>query len=393
MESTVPTSLPSLLPGNPASVAVAFATISDPRRACSVIYPLPAVLSLAVAALLCAHTSVLAMAEWGARQPAELLQALGFPADRTPHQSTLHRLFRRLDPQALSRALQVVFDQTGERTRGEQGVAIDGKAQRGRLPFQTGGPVVHALTAFCPEQGTVLSEAPIEQGSEKAQAELTVAPTVLATLDWHGRVLTGDAEYCQRALCQQVLEAGGDYLLVVKGNQPALYRAVKALFHAGDTIPADRRAQTVNRGHGRTAELRQLVVADHPPQVFPAWPGVAQAFRLERQWSEQGQRKRQVRYGITSLPPAVASPARLLALRRRHWLIENRLNRAKDVALHEDASLIHVGNGPSVCSLLRDLALSLLHRAGCHQITARLRLHSQCPHHAVALLLQPPPRA
>jgi hypothetical protein len=72
-------------------------------------------------------------------------------------------------------------------------------------------------------------------------------------------------------------------------------------------------------------------------------------------------------------------------------LIENRGHRAKDVSLGDDASLIHVGQGPNVFSLLRDAALSLLHRAGYHAIASRLRYHAQYPEEAVALLLHPSP--
>jgi hypothetical protein len=50
----------------------------------------------------------------------------------------------------------------------------------------------------------------------------TVEPALIRQIDWQGCVLTGDALYCQHALCSQVAEAGGDYLLVVKENQPSL---------------------------------------------------------------------------------------------------------------------------------------------------------------------------
>lgn len=98
-----------------------------------------------------------------------------------------------------------------------------------------------------------------------------------------------------------------------------------------------------------------------------------------------------MRYGLTSLAPAVGTPRRLLALKRGHWRIENRLHRLKDVALGEDASLIHCGQGPTVMALLRDAALSLLHRTGVRRISARLRYHSQHPAAAVALLLADSP--
>ena len=41
-----------------------------------------------------------------------------------------------------------------------------------------------------------------------------------------GNVITGDALYCQRDYCQQLLDAGGDYLVIVKKNQRELYDAL-----------------------------------------------------------------------------------------------------------------------------------------------------------------------
>jgi len=57
---------------------------------------------------------------------------------------------------------------------------------------------------------------------ENKEAELTVAPELLKPIEWEGQVVTGEAMFCQRNLCQQVVKLGGDYLFVVKGNQPRL---------------------------------------------------------------------------------------------------------------------------------------------------------------------------
>jgi predicted transposase YbfD/YdcC len=385
--------------GAPPSLAAAFTLVPDPRRSASVTYPLAAVLALAVAALLANHSSVLAIAEWGRRQGEGLLARFGFPDGRAPCQSTLQRLFRRLDPDAISAALSAHLAPTvapDPAARGAQGVAIDGKAQRGRLQYQAGGSPVHALAAFAHERGVVLAQEPIDRDATKSEAELTVAPALLARVDWRGRVLTGDALFCQRHLCRQVLRAGGDYLLVVKANQPALHQDLVRLF---DRLPGtppplpllDRReARTRECGHGRQDEVRHLI-ASTDLAGYLDWPGAAQVFRVERTWRERGRPRGQVRYGITSLPPAVGTAARLLELKRGHWAIENRLHRPKDVALGEDASLVHVGQGPTVLAMLRDTAISLLHRAGVRALTARLRQHSQHPEAAVALVCGPPP--
>ena len=277
----------------------AFATVPDPRRGQGTRFALPALLALAVTALLTNHLSVLALAEWGAGQSVLVLQALGFPDGVTPHQSTLHRLFRKLDPVALTTALSPCFDQMASPPppRGTEGVAIDGKAQRGRLAFAHTGSPVHALSAVSHGSNLVLAQLPIVAHADKAEAELTVAPTLIARLDWRGRVFTGDALFCQRKLCAQVMQAGGDYLLIVKDNQPTLHKDLRLLFDPPNpSLPlSDRRAAaSLDYGHGRHRELRGLV-ASTDLNGYSGWPGLAQVWRWERTWQEQHPTKREVR--------------------------------------------------------------------------------------------------
>lgn len=390
MESTV----------SPASLAAAFANLPDPRRAASVVYPLAAILAMTVAALLANCVSVLAIAEWGADQTPDLLAVLGFPSAQTPCQSTLQRLFAKLDGDALGALLTTVFGPVAILPPAElQGIAIDGKAQRGRLRFPQGGGPVHVLRAYCHDLRLVLAEEPIlaPAGTEKGDAELTVAPDLLRRLDWQGRVLTGDALFCQRDLCQQVCTAGGDYLLTVKANQPALLADLRLFFDPPTAEPAWlrtdlRTAQSLDYGHGRILERRTLT-ASSDLTGYLGWPHVAQVLRIERTWHEHSVRKRCVDYAITSLPPDRADADVLLRLKRGHWTIENRLHWCLDVVLCEDASLIHAGQGPRVMSLLRALALNLLRLAGLDQIAATLRAHSRHPDRAVSHVLQPLTRA
>lgn len=389
----------SMPDADPASLAMALAAVPDPRRHASIRYPLGGMLALTVSALLAGQHSVLAIAEWGARQPAEVLRRLGFGAGPTPCQSTLQRLFVRLDVAAVARALTAHVAPAVGGAGSPTGISLDGKALRGQLQFRATGSPVDLLTAVCHATGLALAHEPITAaGASKAAAELTVAPALIAQLEWAGRVLTGDALFCQRQLCQQVHAAGGDYLLLVKGNQPALERDIALLFDppAGTNPlpPLDRRAaRTIDRGHGRQREVRHLV-ASTDLTGYLAWPGLAQVFRLERTWLERGVHKQRVQYGITSLDTTSGTPARLLALKRGHWGIENGLHRVKDVLFGEDASLIHAGHGPLVLALLRDTAVNLLYRAGTRQVASCLRRFSQHPQQALDLvLLSPPTRA
>jgi len=96
-------------------------------------------------------------------------------------------------------------------------------------------------------------------------------------------------------------------------------------------------------------------------------------------------------YGISSLDPEWGTPDRLQALKRGHWLIENRLHWRKDVTFDEDVSLFHVGQGPLVMAALRDIAINLLHASGVRRIASRLRALSQFPAEAIAIVTRPSP--
>lgn len=137
-------------------------------------------------------------------------------------------------------------------------------------------------------------------------------------------MLTGDALFCQRNICQQVCEAGGDYVILVKANQGTSFNDIRLLCEDPDpaaTLTDRREATTVDSGHGRCADTRYLI-ASTDLVGYLDWPHHTQVFRYERTWTEQGTFHAVVRYGITSLPPQVADAKELLALKRAHWQID-----------------------------------------------------------------------
>lgn len=398
MQSTNPSHLPATphvhfsLPTS--SLLQAFSCVQDPRRRQGTRFPLPAVLTLAVAAILSNHLSLTAIAEWGADLAPDLKRAFGFPKPRTPHLSTLQRLFSRLDPAALASALRDYFDPhlPGQLPpRGSHGVAIDGKALRGRLPHEpTRTHPVHTVSAFSHELGVVLAQIAVQ--SQLHQGELTVVPTLLDQGSWQGRVLTGDALYCQRKLCAQVVEAEGDYLVLVDDNQPTLKADIEQVFAPppplaaghGEIVMEEQQAQKVDKGHGRL-EVREIRVSSEL-QEYLDWPYLAQVFEVRRRWTQKGVVKEQVRLGITSLPQEVAGPERLLALKRGHWGVENRLHWVKDEVLGEDRSQVQRGAGPDILAMLRSCAVNCLRRAGKQHIASTLRGNSRKPAATLKLL-------
>lgn len=109
------------------------------------------------------------------------------------------------------------------------------------------------------------------------------------------------------------------------------------------------------------------------------FPYVAQVFSIERETTAllTGEFRRERVYGVTSLTPEKASPARLLAHNRHHWTIENGLHWIRDWAFDEDRCRIRRGAGARVMASLRNLAISLLRLAGAASISVALRFCSR----------------
>jgi predicted transposase YbfD/YdcC len=325
-----------------------------------------------------------------------------------------------------------LFVQLFEHTPAERGacaVAIDGKAQRGRLKFEEDKSYpVHAVSLVEHETGIVLTQGHVQradtettgrpakaeptdepkrgkkgkpaelteqeqQEGKKQRSELAVAYRLIAHIDWRGKVLTGDALSCQRWLCAAILLAGGDYLFLVKANQPQLLADLSLLF--APPAPAKRagvgilrlpeqQTEITDKGHGRV-EIRSIRVSSEL-KGYSDWPGLDQVFQIRRSFQSKGEWHEEVRYGVSSLPANLGIPERLLALKRGHWTIENGLHYVKDVTLGEDGSTIHADNGPKIMAALRHTALSLLRRAGVSTIAARLRYNSGHPEAALHLL-------
>jgi predicted transposase YbfD/YdcC len=78
--------------------------------------------------------------------------------------------------------------------------------------------------------------------------------------------VTIDAIGCQKAIAKRIVEGGGDYVLVVKGNQEKLLADIQETVGKAleGELPAGvvRQHTTQDRGHGRQEE-RSCVVVQH----------------------------------------------------------------------------------------------------------------------------------
>jgi predicted transposase YbfD/YdcC len=341
------------------SLMAALQQIRDPRKPRGVRYRLVDLLTLLILAKLGGEDSLKGMSEWVRLRGEALVNLLHLERNSLPHQTTYERLLDRLDSLQVE---QVIGDFFAQQTDDNLSLSLDGKVLRGTIPAgETQG--VHLLAVYSVGQGVVLMQVQVEAESN----EITAAPGLLDQLDLRQRVVTGDAFFTQAALCEQIVAAGGDYVLPVKANQPALRQAIAALFMppvvsaAHNVIPLPTQfTQTVSSGHGRL-EYRYLTVSSQL-NTYLTWPHVGQVFRLQRvvQSHKSGKLTYEVVFGITSLTAQACPPQRLMQLLRHHWHIENRLHYVRDVTFHEDACKIRQPRRQRLLACLNNLVIGLI---------------------------------
>jgi predicted transposase YbfD/YdcC len=364
------------------SLAEAVAQVPDPRQARGKRYPWALIVRLIVAAMASGQTHVRAIAQW-VQEHTETLQAEVGWAARLPSEATLRRALREMDGGALETHLAPWVEQwLVSEPDGLAGHALDGKWLRGTAAH---GAAVQLLS-LVRHDGVVRGQRAVAATTN----EIATAPQVLAERVGSGMVITTDALLTQRSLAAQIVAQGGDYLLMVKGNQPQLQREIGEIFalapwEAPGSAAPYHQWRSLDKGHGRL-ETRHLE-ATALLNDWLAWPAVGQVLKrtCRRVHLASGVVEEAVTYGVTSLPFGTELAA-IAALWRGHWSIENTVHYVRDVTLRADAGQAYRGNTPHVLAALRNAVLSLLRLTGWPRIADALRHYGAHPEKALALV-------
>jgi hypothetical protein len=178
----------------------AFAGVPDPRDAQGRRHPLPAILTLASVAILSGARSLYAIAQFGRDRGKAFAVALGFTRDVPPCCATLHYLFAALDRKSFERALRRWTN--GRVAGGWESMSIDGKTLRGTQGHEV--PGVHVLAAYAHEARMVLDQVPVDAKTNEHKAALEL----LELIPLKGKLVTGDAMFCQRDLSRKIRKKG-----------------------------------------------------------------------------------------------------------------------------------------------------------------------------------------
>lgn len=364
--------------------------LPDPRHARGQRYAWRVILAILCAGLISGQKTVWGIVDWAIHHRREIIELLAIPKQRIPSASTFYLVLRRvgivrLEEEIAKLGLAVkeagcagegVAMASGEVLHGQ---AVDGKDVRGARAH---GTPAFLVSLVCHESGIVLNQRRVDEKTN----EITVVPELLAGRDLYGVVVTMDALLAQRAIAQQILTQGGDYVMVVKENQPELCHAIDLRFQAPPLCQGEEERLKYTRqrkAHGRL-ETRTLETSTLLND-YVRWPGVQQVLRRTYQAVDfrTGEVCRKVTHGVTSLSRQRALPRHVEAFWRGHWTIENCDHYVRDETFGEDRCQLHTGHAPQAMAALRNGVLNILRYLGWHSIPAALRRYDASVHDAL----------
>jgi len=339
-----------------------FDELEDPRSTVNRQHPLVSVVVIALMAALAGAGGPTAIARWAAIKEEFLRSVLDLPHG-IPRKDVFRRVLMALQPAAFQACftnwLQVLRGQAAEASGVDQPVlAVDGKTARRSHDRRHGLGALHAVSVWASEYGLALGQVACAEKSN----EITAIPELLRLVDIKGAIITIDAMGTQKAIAEQIIDRGADYVLALKGNQETLHQEV--IDYIDQQIENDfaqvnaRQHQTRETGHGReeTRSYTQLPV----PEALPGrqlWKGIQSIGIAVSECVRNGKETLETRHYISSLAVGVKRFARAV---RGHWGIENTCHWSLDFTYREDESRIRDVHMRETFAWLNRFTLSLL---------------------------------
>jgi predicted transposase YbfD/YdcC len=352
-----------------AGISRYFGHLPDRRQQGKTDYPLLAIIAIVLLGTLASCDGWAEIASWAEMNADRLRPILDLgPEGDTPCETTLARVFARLEPNAFRDAFfawakalnQALREQTESSSDAPGSIAIDGKALRRALKRAGAASPMMLVSAFATDNHLVLGAVRTEDKSN----EITAVPALLDLLDLDGALVTMDAAGTQTANTDKIVAKNGDYILALKGNQSGTHHAVGQflLDAAGAQFESTKHREhcTEEDGHGRH-ERRRVVAVELPDDLMEdeRWAKLNSIIYVERERTVGATAPSIERhFYLSSLP--YTEVRRIATAIRAHWSIENNLHWVLDTQFREDESQIGEGFAPENLAMVRRFTLNCL---------------------------------
>jgi len=310
-------------------------------------YRVSHVLIILVCGLLCGLQKTDDIYEWSESAPARGLIKEYFGVVSYPCRAQFYNILGTVDAKKFNAMfIQWMSGILKNESKGKT-ISLDGKEVRSvrKLNNNKGLNIVSA----------VIAETNIIVGSafcEDKKGEVTAFRELINLLDVTGAVIVADALHCKKKSAEIVIDAGADYLFVVKDNEPTLKAEIEEIIHTCNIDSVSVTEKNGGRNETRTAYSTTDISLVTEGEK---WANLASVGAIHRSFESKGAVSDEWHYYISS---AELQPDELLHHARMEWRVES-MHWLLDVHYNEDKCGMWDLNTQKLMNIGRKIALNL----------------------------------
>ena len=311
-------------------------------------YKISDVLTIMVCGMLCNLQNISDIYEWAKAVPVQEFLLKEFNIHKLPSRAQFYNLIGCVEPQKFNIMFIKWVEETLKDNNDDKTIAIDGKTICSTDQRSTNGQPLHILSAIISESKLILGSLPCETKISEPE----IFRELISILDISDSIVVADALHCKKKSAEKVIEEKGDYLFVVKDNEPTLRKDIELFVKNEELEQCSQKELNGGRIEKRTAYTSTDI---DWLQGKDKWKNLSMIGAIHTEFTKNGESSSEWHYYISSRK---LTPEELLKHARLEWAVES-MHWLLDVHFQEDKTKVWDMNVQQNLNIMRKIALNL----------------------------------
>lgn len=311
-------------------------------------YKLSDILTIMICATLCNLSVISDIYEWAKSEPVKEFLLKEFGIHKLPSRAQFYNLIGCIDPKSLNKLFIEWVEEIVKDGEEDKTIAIDGKTICSTDKLTEDNNPLHILSAIISENNLILGSLPCKTKISEPE----VFREIIELLDISGAIVVADALHCQKKSAEKVIKEKGDYLFVVKDNNPNLKENIELYVQNEELNEYTKKELNGGRIEKRTAYTTTEI--DWLPNR-EKWKELKTIGAIHTEFEKDGKKSSEWHYYISSRE---LTPEKLLEHARLEWAVES-MHWLLDVHFLEDKTKVWDMNVQQNLNIMRKIALNL----------------------------------
>ena len=305
-------------------------------------------LTIMICGMLSSLQNISDIYDWAQEEPIQDFLYEQFGIYKIPSRAQFYNLIGCVKPEKFTEVFVEWVSEIVQSENKDRTIAIDGKTICSTDQRAKDGQPLHILSAIVSESKLIIGSLPCDSKISEPQIFRKLADI----LDISGAMLVADALHCQKESAAKVVAEGGDYLFVVKENQPTLHEEIELYFQDEETENYSHTEKNGGRIEKRTAYVSTDIEWLSGKKN---WENLTTIGAIHTEFIKGDKRSSEWHYYISSRK---LTAQELLKHARLEWAVES-MHWLLDVHFSEDKTKVWDMNVQQNLNTMRKIALNL----------------------------------